>query len=198
MINLFINYYTDKSEQRQKEIEECLKRNIGNEQIDNIFIVKNRRPTFIDFFDMVNKVSGDTDISIIANSDIYFDDLKPVKHNLKEKECYALSRWDVMADGTAVHFNRRDSYDCYIFLGKVENVEDCDFTLGVAGNDNSIAERLDRAGYMVKNPSIDVKTYHLHNSRVRNYDPYKPTPKPYLLITPHTIEESNIVKAFIQ
>ena len=93
--NLFINYYIDKNQDRAKEIDECLKKNIKNPLIDKIIIVTeenvtdellnnlnkkikiiqvNSRPTYVDFFNYANEISSYGDIAIVANSDIYFDE----------------------------------------------------------------------------------------------------------------------------
>lgn len=151
------------------------------------------RPKFSHFFTLINKVTKDDDINIIANTDIYFDDenIELIK-NIRPEECYALARWDIYFDGKAQHFNRRDTADVWIFKGKIKNIPDCDFTLGLPGCDNAICERIQRAGYVVKNPSKDIRSYHLHLSGVRNYDRKVVVPKPYLLITPHSLIEPNI------
>lgn len=221
MVNLFINYYIDKVEARRQEIDEVLERNIENELIDNIVVLCEYkfievfklkfildkikiieiadRPTFRDFFNEVNKfatIDFENDINIISNSDIYFDDLRAIKYfyenNNNKNTCMALSRWDIDRDGKAIHFNRHDSFDTWIFYGLLGYISDCDFNFGKAGCDNSVTERIQRAGYNVINPSVDIKTMHLHLSGIRNYNPREPTPKPYLLIPPHRITDKNI------
>lgn len=221
MVNLFINYYIDKVEARRQEIDDVLERNIENELIDNIVVLCEYkfievfklkfildkikiieiadRPTFRDFFNEVNKfatIGFENDINIISNSDIYFDDLRAIKYfyenNNNKNTCMALSRWDIGRDGKAIHFNRHDSFDTWIFYGSLGYISDCDFNFGKSGCDNSVTERIQRAGYNVINPSVDIKTMHLHLSGIRNYNPREPTPKPYLLIPPHKITDKNI------
>ena len=89
MVNLYTSFYQDKDAKRQKELLYCLNKNIENPLIDNIFlivegevklpksdklvIVNANRPTYRNFFDLVNDtVTSVNDISIIANTDIYF------------------------------------------------------------------------------------------------------------------------------
>ena len=71
MINLFTSYYKDKNEERQKEIDFCLDKNISNGFIDKIYIlsetddapftsdklkiIPHKRPTFKDFFNVINE-----------------------------------------------------------------------------------------------------------------------------------------------
>ena len=221
MINLFINYYIDNIPERQLELNTVLLNNIQNPLIDRIMVFCDgsacealfnkfktekiiiirlgRRPTFKDFFMEVcfSNNRYPKDINIISNSDIYFDGtLKLIKEydcGGNPNTCMALSRWDIKPDGSILHFNRHDSFDTWVFYGSsVCDIKDCDFTLGVAGCDDSITERVQRAGYHVINPSIDIKTIHLHLTGVRNYNPREATPKPYLLINPHKLSEKNI------
>lgn len=220
MVNLFVNYYIDINLERQQELDQCLCSNFKNKLIDNLIVLidneniaipiptyrnkvvvlcMGKRPSFNDYFKVTEMLPDESDINIICNSDIYFDEegIKLISENLKQNECYSLSRWDIQADGSSVHFNRRDSYDAWVFKGLIKGISDCHFNLGVCGCDDSIAERLQRAGYIVKNPSIDIKTYHLHLSGIRNYKRGVLTPRPYLLIHPHKINETNIVKQII-
>lgn len=215
MVNLFINYYIDKNPERRSELMTCFIKNGLCKAIDKTFVIaankeeitgkalvwvyKDRRPTFGDFFKLINSVSGEDDLNIIANTDIYFDEanIELIKNNIQPDECYTLARWDIYFDGKPHHFNRRDTNDVWAFKGRIRDIPDCDFTLGLPGCDNAICERIQRAGYVVKNPSMDVKTYHLHLSGVRNYDRKVVVPKPYLLITPHSLIENNIVYARI-
>jgi hypothetical protein len=182
MIRLFINTYTDKNEARNKELEKCYAINQEVFGLENVISFNFRLP-FSDFFAMINLVAQKDDISIIANSDIYFDTLYGIG-NLKENEVYALSRWD----GNHL-YDREDSQDAWVFKGKIKTVANCNFGLGIPGCDNAIAERLQRAGYTVLNPSKSIKTIHLHSSNIRNYDRRTTVPKPYLLIKPHYLNE---------
>lgn len=195
------------------ELMHCFLKNRLNSAIDKIYVLIDRereiektdhpkitwcfngnRPTFTDYFNLINEVTGESDINLIANTDIYFDEenIELIKSNIKENECYALARWDIQHDGTAVHFNRRDTNDVWVFKGKIKEIPDCSFYLGKCGCDNAIAERIQRAGYVVKNPSVDIKTFHLHLSQIRNYDRTDTIEKPYLLIMPHKINYDNL------
>jgi hypothetical protein len=206
MTNLFFNYYIDQSPARQAEIDECFHRNISNNQIDRVFvvvdfntilvdrkmekifvIVHNERPTHKFFYSLVNHVCGDDDINIISNTDIFFHDLSLVESHLGKNDCFALSRWDLHRNDRAVLFDRGDSQDSWMFRGKIRDVPDCDFFLGRAGTDNAIAERLQRAGYNITNPSRSIYSYHLHESNIRRYNPKDVCPKPYLLVKPTEI-----------
>lgn len=166
-MNLFINIYTDKDENRNNELIECLRLNKINNPSFRIYELSGR-PTFKDFFNYINSVTLPTDINIIINSDIYLPEGFNV--NLKQDECYALSRWDIQEDGSILHYNNSSSQDTWIFRGAIRMIEGANFTQGIPGCDNRIAHLLKEAGYKVINPSLSIKTYHLHLSNIRTYD----------------------------
>ena len=167
-MNLFLNSYTDKHPERNAELITCLENNM---KLDFLKIHKiEGRPTYRDYFNHINRVTNPNDINIIANSDIYFQELSyDMFAGLTHDDCYALSRWDVNAEGEAVHYNNSGSQDTWIFRGAIKMVEGATFTQGVAGCDNKIAYLLSEAGYRVTNPSLSIKTYHLHNTNIRHY-----------------------------
>ena len=183
MIRLFINKYKDKHIARNRELEKCFSFN------QNVFVAENvisfnSRLSFADFFSQVNLLAKESDISIIANSDIYFESVDHFEM-IKENEVYALSRWD----GNTL-YDREDSQDAWLFRGKIKPIPDCNFGLGIPGCDNAIAERISRSGYTVLNPSKSIKAIHLHSSNIRNYGHRTVVSKPYLLIKPHYLNEN--------
>jgi hypothetical protein len=183
MIRLFINKYKDKHIARNRELEKCFSFNQNVFGADNV-ISFNSRLSFADFFSQVNLLAKESDISIIANSDIYFESLDHFEM-IKENEVYALSRWD----GNTL-YDHDDSQDAWVFRGQIKPIEDSYFSLGIPGCDNAIAERIARAGYTVLNPSKSIKALHLHSSNIRNYDRKTTVPRPYLLIKPHYLNET--------
>lgn len=186
MINLFTNYYQDKNPIRQKEIDHCLMKNLCNISLNTIVINSQDRLTFKFFFDRINLVSSDSDVNIVANSDIYFDHTIDIVEKMGPEQCYALSRWDVTIDGSAKHYISADSQDTWIFKGKIKSNLFSDFNLGYRGCDNRLAFELNKAGYKVTNPSVTIKSYHVQNSNVRNYNMTDQflVPGPYLTLHP--------------
>lgn len=206
MINLLTQFYFDKSIHRSAELEYCLSRNVKN-QFDNIYLfvedklveryVKEKYPRckvinigkralFNDFFELLEKQNQDS-INIITNSDIFFDDLSLIK--IEQGVCYALSRYDYHIDGSTTPFLRPDSQDTWIFYGCPKIRTQIDYGMGMAGCDNRLAHDLSQQGLTIKNPSYSIKTYHYHDSNVRNYlgideTPTYRVPTPYLLVTP--------------
>lgn len=190
-MNLFINYYSDPDEKRYQELETCLLNNFSNILIKNLFLITDLlvqlpgrqgkliiiphkgRPTFKDYFNFINNNTYFDEINILANSDIYFpSEPWPILPN--HNQCFALTRWDILPDGSEKFYNNSGSQDTWVFRGPIKQVKGADYTQGVAGCDNKIAWDLERAGYRVSNPSLTIKTYHLHNSGVRYYDKIEP------------------------
>lgn len=207
MVRLLINYYVDPDYARNEELLVCLATNCGNSEIDEVCCFTEveppdfsciekvnfgGRPTFQDFFYYINRVAEPNDVSIICNSDIFFmpKDIKMIKDNLKSNECYALSRYDLDNDGRQILFDRADSQDSWAFRGKVNVPKLCRYHMGKPGIDNAIAERLQTAGYTVKNPSKSIKSIHVHTTNLRRYKHSETIEKPYLLIAPHLIGET--------
>lgn len=205
MIRLFTNYYEDKNPQRNREILECLSRNTHNENIFHIHFLcddlsfqyesteryavrmMEQRPTFSDFFSIANETCQRGDIAIISNSDIFFDETIKLAENIKENECYALSRWDVKANGMAIPFHRHDSQDVWIFRTPIKEIPGADLNLGKAGIDNRIAYLLKQNGYKVTNPCKSIHAFHLHLSGIRNYivgNKVERIPGPYEMVIP--------------
>jgi hypothetical protein len=189
MIRIFQEHYTDKNAQRQKELELCWSINKDlNSNNGYHYIAIESRETYAEKIARANRFVQDVlDISIICNSDIYFDKecLELIAWNLKAGQVYALSRWDVDRSGTATHFDRPDTADVWCWRGRMRTLEYADFHLGKRGCDNRIAHEFKKAGYEVKNPSKTIKTYHLHNTGVRNYSMRGSEdliPQPYLMV----------------
>src|SRR5262249_10910658 len=131
MRSLFVNRYRDAVPERQNELDECLRCNLRNPLIDRVVALTQdchpisdeklvtvpvaTRPTYKDFFDTINSVSAASDINILANSDIFFDDtLASLQGVDLRNRCLALTRWDVAADGTSRHLGWQNSQDAWI------------------------------------------------------------------------------------
>jgi hypothetical protein len=101
----------------------------------------------------------------------------------------ALSRYDFDAKGNIQPFLRADSQDTWVFYGNPRIRTELEYGMGIAGCDNRLAYDIQAHGYNVVNPSHSIKTFHLHNSNVRNYlndqnEPIERIPQPYLLVNP--------------
>ncbi len=208
-VRLFTTWYEERIPQRRSEYELCLQANLGCTVLNGVIVLDESghlavcepsamvfpivtRPTYSDFFSWINNVAGPSDLSIIANTDMAFDDSLAMllEFDWPERTVFALSRWDVLVDGTAKLFEHGDSQDCWIFKGKVpERIGQ--FPVGVYDCDNKIAWELQQVGYRVLNPSLSLRTYHHHLSGYRSYE-QKPAPDygirpPFLYVEPENL-----------
>ena len=186
---LVTEYFKSDYDERDKEVLTCLQNNIESKlfkkiivlceketpsiNIDNNIdiIITNKRSTFKNVFEYVNK-NCPNEIVVISNNDIYFDKtlLKLRSFNMKNK-CLALLRYDVLEDDKISLFGKgrqTDSQDTWIIQTPINIPDDCDFYFGIPGCDGRICHLLSQY-YEVLNPCYDIKSYHLHNSNIRNY-----------------------------
>jgi len=157
-------------------------------------------------------------VSIVCNSDVYVGSasLRHVRSDerLTDSAVYALTRYDVDAIGPeheagARFFRSAASQDCWIFggalpaaptasgVGAPQDAQIGDYLMGVWGCDNRLVYEL--AAYAdceVRNPSLTLRTYHLHNAggtpARKGYRPQRGTILfPYLMLTPTTLREDD-------
>ena len=143
---------------------------------------------------------------VLSNSDIFFD--KTIKNVRKsclsqEKSIYSLLRFEYKGEkklGYCKLFvfgenhqyagkSRYDSQDTWIYhtsqLSVNEHLLDkTDILLGMPGCDNKITMELYYLGYSCINKPWNVKTYHNHQTQIRNYTVKDVLPKPYLYLQP--------------
>jgi len=142
-------------------------------------VITGRRLTYADFLGYVRENVPDNVFTVLSNADIYFDGslTNLWKINLKER-MLALLRWDDDGRGAehaSIFGPRADSQDTWIFLSDsirqtAWNLSDFDFQLGQAGCDNAFAGSILRNRFLITNPAMTIKSYHLHNSNIRTYD----------------------------
>ncbi len=221
---LLLNLYYEKHTERRRELEACIRYNMNagfdkiivvveapdkpylEELLKDYTNVKfelcGRRATFDDYIYFSNIEADDDTLVFLTNTDIVLlpqeiEKIKNLPWHLNIS--LALARWDVLSYDkdykilNAQHLNRPDSQDIWIHKGKCK-VTHAPYSFGIPGVDNCLAMRYEEAGYKVMNPSVDIKTYHMHKVTVRNYYDadgnvtfrYKP---PYKLIQPHTIAD---------
>lgn len=142
-------------------------------------VITGRRLTYGDFLSYVCETVPENVFTILSNADIYFDEslTNLWKINLKDR-MLALLRWDDDGRGpdhSTIFGPRADSQDTWIFLSDsirqtAWNLSDFDFQLGQAGCDNAFAGSILRNRFIITNPAMTIKSYHLHNSNVRTYD----------------------------
>jgi len=195
---LFTQFFKHKDNKRHQEIKECLRQNVLCSHIDKIVlinekdysneynkycsspkiqqVVTRKRLTYGDFLEYVYTNVPNGVYVILSNADIYFGDslLELWNINMNDK-MMGLLRWDIDADGDAKIFGpRADSQDSWIFLSDSIKSRTWDFSkfnfqLGQPGCDNAFSAQIFRQKFMLCNPSLVFKSYHLHNTNIRNY-----------------------------
>lgn len=208
-------YYKPKNLQREREVKKCLDENIENPLIDKIIllnektyslpksnkiqqIVHGKRLTYGATIKWFQENAPSNTLCVFANSDIFLDEswLQIWSTNLEDK-FLSLLRYDVQADGSpsVLLGPRSDSQDTWVFLSdslktREFNWNDLDFPFGQAGCDNAINVEMVRKKFLVVNPSLSIKTHHLHISNVRTYDPSNIVDKPiYFYVDPTGIHD---------
>jgi hypothetical protein len=206
MIRYFTSWYAEKNEERRAELIHCITKCCESDSIDVVYLIceapyPHTHPKLIcveaftrykyeDFFLLANTVSELNDIALVANTDIYIaPNMRLLLEQLQPQEAWCLSRWDEDRYGNTIHFNRPDSQDVFCMRAPTKNIE-APFISGTPGSDNALCVRLEQAGYVVSNPSKDIKTIHYHLTGLHNYNASKYTvPSPYLLIHPTHLGE---------
>lgn len=165
----------------------------GSKKIDQF--VSGRRLTYANFLQYVYDVVPKNVFTILCNADIYFGDSLMDLHKINmEDKMLGLLRWDVpvkpvlaqssglgdvppsgLEDDAKIFGPRADSQDTWIFLSNSIKARKWDynkfnFQLGQAGCDNAFAGHILRNKFLISNPAVNFKTFHLHNTNIRNYD----------------------------
>ncbi len=187
-VRLFTTAFPEMNPGRRAEYAECLLRNIGCEELDDVLLLVegdarlpksskvvvrriSQRPLYSDYFRWIEEVADSDDISVVANADIYFDNRIGVLRafTMPQGTVLALSRWDITPAGDAVLNDRNDSQDSWVFSGKARGIRG-DFPIGLPRCDNRLVKELELSGYTVINPSFSLRSYHLHRGARDEYD----------------------------
>lgn len=169
----------------------------NKQKIEQILI--NKRMTYKDALLFIHYMikNGNTGYFIIVNSDIFFD------NSLKNLQITSLSREKSIYTILRFEYNEKykddlkqskllgptkTSQDTWIihsnFCPSKNEIEQCNFNLGLPGCDNVIAYLFFDFGYKIYNEPYVIKTYHFHSSKIRNYSESSRLPKPYLFVYP--------------
>lgn len=189
MKNIFIQYFKHQNIERCKEIDRCVIHNINSNLFDNVYILLdkhedymdwmklckvdylNRQPTVYKLIDYINNVTKPDDINILCNIDIMFDDTIHLVDDMNIKDFFALTRWDIKDNKIRLH-NVECSQDVWIWKGIVDmSFINLKWKMGRPGIDNLICGEFHKKGYKVMNPCYLIKTYHLHETNIRDYNP---------------------------
>jgi len=191
---LVTQYFRHSNAERTKEIQTCLRRNVECADLSRIVlltekdfskdypvtskiqqIIIKKRLTYAHFLQFVKERAPKNTIVILANADMYMDSLQDLWRLSMKNVMLSLLRWNVMDTGDAELFGpRADSQDTWIVLSdSVKEIEwtyePFDIQLGQPGCDNIFAGLMLQNRFVLYNPSLTVKTYHLHLTEIRDY-----------------------------
>ncbi len=194
-IYLIQQFFNASDPARAKEFEMCLKMNMKCNIIDKIVLLNEsddvklpvksskiecvnigHRMGYIDVFKYIKESVPDDVVALFANSDIFLmDDFKDIYNINMEKKFLALLRWDMDERGMARIFGpRADSQDLWgVRASDVKTPEfdlnSFNFLFGMPGCDNAVTAIMREKGFYCINPALGLKSYHLHNTQLRNY-----------------------------
>lgn len=193
-ISLFMPYFRPAQAERRAELERCLAENRKNLSIDQIYlmvdddadvdisdgrvtvIAMDRRVTYQDWIRFTEQYCPEH-ISVLANADIFFDHTLVHLKELFEADptgFMALSRYELKEGETSLHPNPHWSQDVWAYYPAKGTNPDRDhrlnFPLGVPRCDNKVAYVFSVYGHAVYNPCRQVRSIHVHESGLRNYD----------------------------
>ncbi len=189
-INLITTLYNEHDLGRASELRECLRRNIENTCISKIFVLVERgadtdsllqhpkvvalvvpvgKQTYANLIAVANHYCQN-EIVVFSNTDIYFDQtLTLLPSALDSRTLVILTRRDIQSDGSAPWTFSQQSSDAWAARAPLE-APDTAIELGMMGCESLFVGRMLRAGYEIKNASLDINCFHLHVTQKRNYD----------------------------
>jgi hypothetical protein len=215
---LIQQYFQHPNSRRHREIRTCLERNLACPYVDHVLLLNEKvyedlptsskltcatlghRLTFADVFKAIQSTVPSGDFVAFANSDIWFEE--SLKHlwrlGMVERRLFlALLRWEDSGEEPTIFGPRSDSQDVWILAKDCvdfEVNEDLDFPFGKPGCDNAITLIMMRHKFLVANPAYTIRTMHLHNTEIRNYDPNDALYKThYLYVEPTHLQTFGVV-----
>lgn len=190
---LFTPYFRAKTAERQLELDFCLQKNLACKEIDKVILLiddKHQPPFTDERLEIINiearpsyqlwarlshEYAKDA-ISILANTDIYFDtSVSELRHIFYEPNRFlALSRYDKKGITCTPHPNPKWSQDCWAYDVKdsIQGglLDSLDIPMGVPRCDNKVAYLFAIHGWRVCNPFAQVRITHVHETNQRNYN----------------------------
>ena len=187
MFELITTYYKATEPEREAENIQSLQNNLNHPLIERVhlflqssdlpniskldklhFIEHGKRPTFSELFAYGNSLTTNI-IKIVANSDIYFDNsLQLAEKALQKWDVLALTRWDLKENGSLEFYNNYKSQDVWICKKQIKP-DIGSYHIGRHGCDNRLVYEFKSKNYQIANPSLSIKTIHIHQSALRSY-----------------------------
>ena len=216
---LIQQYYKPLQAKRQKELEFCLTKNLENPLIDKIIlfmesntcvlpndplnkIMKIPLKTRLTYADCIKAIQTHVPkghLVAFANTDIYLDSntFRSIWSINLHSILIALLRYDRLDETSEPKLfgPRNDSQDTWLLHSdsvhdRSWNLDSFKIPFGKAGCDNAILVEFLRNKFLIVNPAFTLKTFHVHTSEIRTYDPKDIVDKPvYMYSDPTGIHE---------
>lgn len=192
-ITVFTPYFEARTPERQAELDLCLQMNLQCDAVTRLVLLVDdghqppmthpkltvrampARPSYLQWIELSAELPPGG-VSILANTDIYFDDsLRRVHETLAAPQRFiALSRFEKLGTEFKPHPTPRWSQDVWgLRTGQAlpaPMLKALDVPLGVPRCDNKIAYLFAVHGWTVHNPMAFVRSVHVHETQQRNYD----------------------------
>ncbi|MDH4390032.1 MAG: exostosin family protein [Aquabacterium sp.] len=192
-ITVFTPYFAARTAERQAELDLCLRQNLACVAVSQLVLMIDDghepplahpklqiqrldcRPTYLHWLRLTEALP-DGQVSILANSDIYFDETLPTVQTALAGPArfLALSRHEKVGEVLQPHSNPKWSQDVWgLRAGQAlapSLRKALDIPLGVPRCDNKIAYLFAVHGWAVHNPMHDLRSVHVHETQQRHYD----------------------------
>jgi hypothetical protein len=192
-ITVFTPYFAARTPERQAELDLCLHMNLQCDAVTRLVLLVDDghqpptthpkltvrampgRPSYLQWIELSTELPAGG-VSILANTDIYFDDsLRRVHETLAAPQRFmALSRFEKLGAEFKPHPTPNWSQDVWgLRTGQdlpAPLLKALDIPLGVPRCDNKIAYLFAVHGWTVHNPMAFVRSVHVHETQQRNYD----------------------------
>lgn len=169
---LISQWYTPKDRDRLNELLYVRERNESSGVFDAVVYLDgdSRRLSFRDLFsEASSKFAGQ--ICVVANTDIVFDEtMKLLPSVTRKNRIVALTRWESPLSPRMIgHYTREmffsGSQDSWAFeAGSIASLE-LDIPTGEQGCEQALLGWAVSAGIEIVSPSIDIKTWHVHEDK---------------------------------
>jgi hypothetical protein len=213
-------FYNSFVSTRNKELKKCIRENMKCSLIDKIVflsekdetdeypddpnnkikqVIVNKRLTYKIVIQWIKENVPDDVICVFANADIYLDSetWRDIWTTDLTDKFIALLRYEVTEDGSEPKLfgPRNDSQDTWaVYSNSIKSrdwdYKDLDIMFGKAGCDNAITVEMLKRKFLVVNPALSLKTFHVHASQIRTYDPAEVVDRPaFMYVDPTGIHD---------
>ena len=208
MIHLRVPFYVDARPQRRAEIEDSVRMNLANEKFSsvtlfcekqdasaaNVLVPKARGcvmvlPNRALYRNLLTRKQTGSDVVVIANADIYFDETISLSEHVQLGQVLCLTRAEQRPFDEGLYWPEAEtalSHDAWIFRPPLNVAGEYEF--GRPGCELRFAGECEKAGYVLHNPCRHIHAIHHHVSGMRTYTAFGPLhvsgPYAHVYVTP--------------